>query len=139
MELPELGYCFACGKNNPHGLHLIKKSEGDRAVMELTVNDNHTGYPGILHGGIMATMMDEVMTYAIFDQDKVAVTLSMSIDFTAPGKVGHLVKVEGWVEKMEGRDIEGASIATDPATGKCLAKAHGVYKVVDFERFASKI
>ena len=82
-------------------------------------------------------MLDEVMCYAIFEHDMAAVTLSMTIDYTSPGKVGHSLRVEGWVEKVDGKYIEGAAIAKDLDTGKCVAKARGSFKVVDLDKFAA--
>ena len=135
MDSCDLSHCFGCGKDNPKGLHLTKKSDGNKAVMELTVDENHCGFSGILHGGITFTMMDEVMAYAIFSLGLAAVTKSVTVDFTSPGVVGHSLRAEGWVENVEGKYIEGASLVRDPDTGKCIARAHGSFKVVDFDKF----
>ena len=137
MGQTDLSRCFGCGKDNPRGLHLVKRTEGNKAVIELLIEKDLCGFPGILHGGITFTVLDEVMCYAILDHDVAAVTLSVNINYVSPGKVGHTLRVEGWVEKVNGTHIEVASVATDKDTGKCVAKAHGSYKVVDLEKFAA--
>jgi len=137
MGQTDLSRCFGCGKDNPRGLHLVKRTEGNKAVIELLIEKDLCGFPGILHGGITFTVLDEVMCYAILDHKVVAVTLSVTIDYISPGKVGHNLRVEGWVEKVDGKYIEVASVATDINTGKCVAKAHGSYKAVDLEKFAA--
>lgn len=91
-----------------------------------------------MHGGITFTMMDEVMGYAIFAIGRAAVTLSVTIDFTSPGKVGHCLKAEGWVERIDGKYIWAAATVHDLDSEKCIAKAHGSFKVVDFERFCAR-
>jgi uncharacterized protein (TIGR00369 family) len=135
MNQPDLSHCFGCGKANPRGLHLVRQIKGDRAVMELTVEKDLCGFPGILHGGITFIMADEVMCYAILERGLVSVTTAMEIEYLRPGRQGHTIRAEGWVEKTEAADIEAAAMVLDVETGKCLAKVHGSYKVVDMQRF----
>jgi acyl-coenzyme A thioesterase PaaI-like protein len=57
--------CFACGENNPIGLHLDDiRREGDQVLATLHPRPEYQGYPGVLHGGLSATALDEVMGYA---------------------------------------------------------------------------
>jgi acyl-coenzyme A thioesterase PaaI-like protein len=137
MKQPDLTHCFGCGKENPKGLHLTKRTEGNKTVIEFSIDKNHCGFPGILHGGITFTVLDEVMCYTVVALDMVAVTLSVKIDYVSPGRVGHKLRVEGWIEKIDGKYIECASEAKDIDTGKCVARAHGSYKSVDLDRFAA--
>ena len=54
--------CFGCGEDNPEGLHLQFEEQPDGAGHAVVVlGDHHSGEPGIVHGGIQATMLDEVM------------------------------------------------------------------------------
>lgn len=137
MEQLDLSHCFGCGKDNPRGLHLVKRSEGGKAVMELVVDRDHCGFPGMLHGGLSCVMLDEVMCYAILDRGMVAVTLSVQVEFLRPGRQGHTMRVEGWVETVEGRNIRCASLVVDVDAGHAVAKATGSYKVVDVGKFAA--
>src|SRR5215471_15613051 len=53
--------CFACGARNPSGLHLIFRREGDEIVTEYTPEPVFQGFPGVAHGGIIATLLDETL------------------------------------------------------------------------------
>ncbi|MDR1514823.1 MAG: PaaI family thioesterase [Synergistaceae bacterium] len=137
MAVPDLSYCFGCGKDNPKGLYLVNRYEGDRSVMELTVEKEQCGFPGILHGGIIFTMLDEVMHYAIFKHNLETVTISVQIDFLSPGWVGRRLAAEGWVENIEGKYVSAASEVKDLSNGKILARASGKFKIVELEKFHS--
>jgi acyl-coenzyme A thioesterase PaaI-like protein len=56
--------CFACGGDNPIGLHLDVRREGDEVLATLHPRPEYQSYPGVLHGGLSATALDEVMGYA---------------------------------------------------------------------------
>jgi len=57
--------CFACGEDNPIGLHLDDiRREGDEVHATLHPRPEYQSYPGVLHGGLSATALDEVMGYA---------------------------------------------------------------------------
>ncbi|MDR1020401.1 MAG: PaaI family thioesterase [Synergistaceae bacterium] len=137
MAVPDLSYCFGCGKDNPKGLLLVNRYEGDKSVMELTVEREQCGFPGVLHGGITFTIMDEVMHYAIFRRGLETVTISVKIDFLSPGWLGRRLAAEGWVEKIDGKYVDGASEVKDLSDGKLVAKASGKFKIVDLEKFRS--
>ena len=55
------GWCIGCGKNNPYGLKLNFQWDGKTVRSEFTPNDFYQGWPKIVHGGIITTMLDEVM------------------------------------------------------------------------------
>lgn len=58
---PNSRHCFVCGVENPHGLHLtFKQTAPDEVTVEYTVPEHFQGYPGVVHGGIVAAMLDEV-------------------------------------------------------------------------------
>lgn len=135
MQLPDLSRCFGCGKDNPRGLGLTNRQQDGKAVMELLVEDDLCGFPGVLHGGIISTVLDEVMCYAIFGHQMAAVTLSVTIEYKRPAKVGQHLRAEAWVEKVEGKYIECSGELTDTASDVCIAKASGRFKIVDFDRF----
>ena len=62
MKQPNSNQCFVCGRQNPYGLHLIfhETAPGEVAV-EYTVPEQFQGYPGVVHGGVVAAMLDEVI------------------------------------------------------------------------------
>lgn len=76
--------CFACGKDNPFGLHLewYNNYDANQVEAEFTLGENYRSYPGVVHGGILATILDETSGRAILlsnDFDRLMVTLKMEV------------------------------------------------------------
>lgn len=53
--------CFVCGQRNPYGLHLVFQVDGDSVVADFEPREEHQGFPGVIHGGIVASVLDEVL------------------------------------------------------------------------------
>ena len=75
MTLAADGKCFACGADNPIGLKLQFECEGDDYVTRFLTAEEHSGWAGLVHGGLLATLLDEVMvrmTLGGIQQNRVA-------------------------------------------------------------------
>jgi len=89
MELRDDGMCFACGKNNPLGLHLEVRLDGERdAVTEFTPEKRHQGYKDIVHGGILVTVLDEVIAHTLYQRGIMAMTGKLEVRYHRPALVG---------------------------------------------------
>jgi len=103
-------YCFVCGLDNPRGLALRFESDGaGKAVARTTFSSEYQGYPGIVHGGILSTVLDEVGGRASMKQmrpEVVLVTGKLTVHFRKPVKVGQPVVIEGEVVKDYGKVVE---------------------------------
>ena len=108
--------CFVCGKANPIGLHLVfdLDRENDRATSSVTFGVDHQGWDGVVHGGLLASVLDDVMAYAIMTTDNLAITTRMTTTYRQPVKVGETLYLEGIVEKL------GSRIAKTKAVGYTL-------------------
>ncbi len=53
--------CFACGQRNPFGLRLVLRQEEQSIVADFQPREEHQGFPGVIHGGIVASVLDEVL------------------------------------------------------------------------------
>src|SRR5437879_7367000 len=53
--------CFVCGQHNPYGLHLVFRLENNSIVADFQPREEHQGVPGIIHGGIVASILDEAL------------------------------------------------------------------------------
>ena len=98
--LSETGYkdCFGCGSNNPHGLQMKFATDGEAVYSHVIVPSHLTGWNDLVHGGILSTILDEIMAWsAIYLVRKVAVTKSMQIEFMKPVFAGEELKVTGQV------------------------------------------
>ncbi|MBI2742602.1 MAG: PaaI family thioesterase [Chlamydiales bacterium] len=119
-------YCFACGMENPHGLRIQWKIEGATTVAEFTPDRKYQGWQGILHGGIIATLLDEAMTRLACEVCGGALTAEMTVRFVAPARIGELLTIRGEIICEKRRIIEmRASIHSSGAliahsTGKAV-------------------
>lgn len=96
--------CFGCGQANPAGLHLdFFLHENGRVVSFATVPDTFEGPPGYVHGGIIATLLDETMSKAVRSHGLVAMTRHMEVDYRRPVPSAVQVRLEGRVTHSEGR------------------------------------
>lgn len=100
----DTNHCFGCGRDNPIGLKLDMKMEGDRCVAYFTPKAEHESYGDRMHGGLTSTLLDEVMGDYVFRiAGKPAYTARLEIRFRSAIRIGETVKVEGWPEVHRGR------------------------------------
>ncbi len=126
--------CFACGSLNEGGLHLDLHVDGDRCWTELALADRFQGWDGIAHGGILCTILDEVMGWSLAATDNWGLTARMRVDFKRPVRLGTRIRAEGWVTANRRRIIETASRVVDPSTGELLATGEATYVAAGDER-----
>ena len=120
----EDNFCFVCGRENPFGLRLSFSCSNDRAFAEFRITTNYQGYRGIVHGGVIAAILDEAMIKAASSDKRNAVTAAISIRFKNPLRVGEGASVEAVIKKSGRRLIEAyASIKGDYS--RIFAEANG--------------
>ncbi len=118
--------CFACGEENARGLHMHFSMEDERAVATFTVPDYMQGFPGQAHGGVVATMLDEAMGWAVYGQGIWAMTAKFTVRFRDSIPLGEELSVAGWVTRDRGRFIELRS-ELRTSDGDLLAEADGLF------------
>ena len=104
--------CFGCGDANPIGLRLRYRSEGDRLVTEFTPGEAHQGWPGIVHGGIIATLLYEVMENLPHHAGKVAMMRGMQTRFRRPALTGERITAAAWLTSGAGREMRATAQLT---------------------------
>ena len=137
-RLSELGidfdhWCFACGRANPIGLHLDYDVSRSSARTRFVPRREHTGYDGLVHGGIVTALLDETMGWAIFHQGVWGVTARITVTFRRPISVGDELAVSGSITKETRRAIETHGDVRD-AAGDLLAEADATFLVMPEER-----
>src|SRR6185503_19657222 len=95
MQIEDNQCCFACGMNNPDGLRIAWKVEGLIMTAQYVTEAKYQGWKGILHGGIIATLLDEAMTRLAGIVYGGALTAEMTVRFIAPAKIGQLLSIRG--------------------------------------------
>lgn len=126
--------CFACGSLNEHGMRLDLHVEPSRCWTDLALDRRFEGWEGIAHGGIITTILDEVMAWALVAEDNWGVTARINVDFRRPVPVGHALHAEGWITRGRKRLVETAGRLVDAASGEELATATAVYVAADESR-----
>ncbi|MFF3394469.1 PaaI family thioesterase [Streptomyces sp. NPDC002669] len=99
-------HCFGCGEGQPHGLHLqTRAGDGVRVTAEFTVQAAHQGAPGLAHGGILATALDETLGSLNWLLRVIAVTGRLETDFVRPVPVDTVLHLDAEVVAVHGRKI----------------------------------
>jgi acyl-coenzyme A thioesterase PaaI-like protein len=119
-------YCFVCGKNNPRGFKIeVRYSEAElTAETELAIPREYQGWADVIHGGILSTLLDELMAHAVWHFAGPGLTLSLEVRFHKPLKPDEPVLVRGVLQTKNGsrRLAEGEIIrladSTRIASGK---------------------
>jgi uncharacterized protein (TIGR00369 family) len=129
MQVENNNNCFACGKQNPIGLQLDIQTMEDNIVYTECIPPAHfQGWAGVIHGGILSTLLDEIITYvAIAHFGGPAVTAQLEIRFKKPVPVGSKLFITGkpittskrLVQATAQIQLENGTLVVE-ATGKCL-------------------
>lgn len=130
--------CIGCGGDHPCGLHLrAVAGEGLQIAGEYTVTEHHQGAPGLAHGGILVTVLDEVMGALNWLLMAPAVTGRVEVDFRRPVPVGSTLHLKAWLTGATGRKVYSAAEGrlADPA-GPVAVAATGLFLQVPLEHFA---
>lgn len=128
--------CFACGELNEHGLHLVLHTDVTGCWTELTVDESFQGWEGVIHGGILCTILDEVMGWAVIGRDTWGVTARIAVDFKRPVRAGQAIRAEGSVIDDGRRLLRTEGRLLDVVTGELLASSTGTYVAAPAERLA---
>ncbi|CAB5082102.1 hypothetical protein D3OALGA1CA_4835 [Olavius algarvensis associated proteobacterium Delta 3] len=136
-ELPALENqkCFACSPVNPTGLKMRFHADAGRLVSWVTVPEHMCGWRHLAHGGVIAAILDEVMSWgAIYLLKRVILTRSMAIEFKKPVPIGKSLRAEGSVYEVRGpREavMEGRLYRADDDV--LCARAEGVFALLSPE------
>jgi len=126
--------CFACGTLNTHGMQLELHIERGRSWTELNLDKRFEGWEDIAHGGILCTILDEVMAWSLVGADNWGVTARLAVDFKRPVPIGVPIRAEGWVTNARRRLVHTAGTIVDAADGSVLATADALYVAATEER-----
>jgi acyl-coenzyme A thioesterase PaaI-like protein len=138
-ETNDTNPCFGCGGANPRGMQLaFERDEArQRIVGRFRIGPDFQGGGGFLHGGIIATVLDEVMSKVSRFSDVRAVTAELTVEFLKPIRIDQEILVEGFLTRRDGRQLYHEAEIRD-ATGALLARGRGRFVVVDPERYRER-
>jgi acyl-coenzyme A thioesterase PaaI-like protein len=109
--------CFGCGKKNPIGLKLDFEWDGKTARTQFTPTEFYQGWTGIVHGGILNSILDEAMAYAAIFEGLHCITARMETRIKRPARVGEALLITSSVTKKSRKIINTkASITLEDGT-----------------------
>ena len=136
---PNSRSCFVCGRENPNGLKMTfyEVSPGE-ILAEYTVSERFQGYPGVVHGGIIASMLDEATgrSHMGVGSSRFMVTASLSIRYLRPVPVGKPLKILGHAREYHGKVSKAVGEIIGPE-GELLARAEAVLVDIPQETIAA--
>lgn len=101
--------CFVCGKDNPIGLKLTFREEDNKYISQFTAGPEHQSYDGIVHGGLISTLLDEIMAGYLTAKGHHAVTGRLEVRYRHPTPIGEPLTIIGWITRERGKLYEMAA------------------------------
>ncbi|MCD4775068.1 MAG: PaaI family thioesterase [Candidatus Aegiribacteria sp.] len=125
-------YCFVCGERNPFGLQLEPVGENGKGIIQWMPKKRHQGYAGVVHGGLISTLLDESMAYAAMSVAGFCATANISVRFMKPVLIERAVRIEAEMIEHRGKIIKlQASVFQD---GEEKARGKATFVSVPGER-----
>ena len=131
--------CFGCGGANPRGMRLAFETDDERQriVGRFRLGEEYQGGSGFLHGGIIALLLDEVMSKATRFHSVSAVTAELRVEYKRPIAANAEIVVEGFVARREGRQLYHEGEIRNEA-GELLARGEGRFVIVDRAKYQAQ-
>lgn len=120
--------CFVCGQDNPIGLKLKFAQAGEGIRAEFTPSDLHAGYDGLVHGGILAALIDDAMANIWFTRGQEAVTAKIEVRFRQEAKPGEPLVVTAQPTGAKGSLYTARATVARP-DGAVIAEGSGFVSV----------
>jgi acyl-coenzyme A thioesterase PaaI-like protein len=136
QKQPNSDHCFVCGRENPIGLRMQFYSGDDGCVYaNYSPRVEHQSYPGVMHGGLITAMLDEIIGRTAIAHNLWCMTAQLSIRFKKPVPIGAPLKLKGTITKKSNRLLEGRG-EIRLADGSLAVEATGTYIKIPDEQIA---
>ncbi|MBW2618898.1 MAG: PaaI family thioesterase [Deltaproteobacteria bacterium] len=120
-------YCFACGPDNSEGLKMKVTRLNGSARAEVVLRREHQGWKEMAHGGLVSTLLDEIMAHAVIDRYPHAVTARLMVRYRRPVPLGETLLVEGCISGQKKRIVIAEASVRLQETGQILATAESKF------------
>ena len=132
--------CFGCGGGNPRGMKLAFETDDERQRVcgRFRIGVEFAGARGMLHGGIIALLLDEAMGKVNRFSGVSAVTAELSVEYLRPIPVDEDISVEAFQLERNGRQLWHQGEIRN-AAGQVLAKGKGRFVIVDPEKYSKRL
>jgi len=127
--------CFACGTNNPIGLKLRFYRQDNYICSDVILTGHHVGWQNMAHGGIISTLLDEVMSWTVIYFKKCfSVTRRMQVRYLRPVPVEVPLTVKGVITSDEGQRRCQAEALLQDQRDNILAKGEADFAILSADR-----
>jgi uncharacterized protein (TIGR00369 family) len=123
MEVEFDGRCFGCGPLNEDGLQMVFRVEDGVSVTEFEVPNRYQSWKGVVHGGMVALMLDEAVGWAAWHQGRPGVTGKLEVRYRLPLRVGERVRVTGRVDSVRRNLVYASATIERVSDGARVAEA----------------
>jgi len=127
---PDANHCFVCGPDNPRGLNIEYRMDGDVCRATFIPGKHHVGYDDMAHGGIIYSVLDDVMANWLFLQGIRAHTAKSEIRYRRAVPLGTELRLEGRLVKRKGRMAILEGKADQASNGETVADAQASFMIV---------
>jgi len=126
-------YCFVCGKDNPRGLKIRVQyfPEEMAAETRVTLPREYQGWADVIHGGILSTLLDEMMAHAVWRFAGPGLTLGMEVRFHHPLKPDEAIRVRGVLTALNGSRRTAEALITRTSDDKRIASAKSRFLLLE--------
>jgi acyl-coenzyme A thioesterase PaaI-like protein len=130
--------CFACGTNNPIGLKLDFYRQGSSVCSDVVLSRNHVGWQNMAHGGIISTLLDEIMSWTvIYFKKAFSVTRQIQVRYLRPVPVEVLLTAKGTITSDgTSRSCQAEAVLLN-SKGNILAKGEGEFVLLSEDRLTA--
>lgn len=118
-------------------MHLELHVDAEGCWTELTLEPRFQGWESVAHGGIVASILDEVMAWSVIGRDTWGVTARLAVAFHKPISIGRPIRGEGWVTEDRRRTFRTAGRIVDRETGEVLATGEGAFVAAPPDQLAA--
>ncbi|MGI8610245.1 MAG: hotdog domain-containing protein [Candidatus Dormibacteria bacterium] len=124
--------CFVCGQHNAHGLQARYRQEGERITTVFTGDSRHQGFPGVVHGGLISSLLDETMGRTALFERAWVMTGRLEVRYRKPAPLGQPLTVSAWTTRVRGMSVEARG-EVRTSDGELLADGKGLFLKVPEE------
>jgi uncharacterized protein (TIGR00369 family) len=120
--------CFGCGLRNDAGLRLVFRLEGNEVVTEFTADERFQGFPGVVHGGVLATLLDETLSRTATVEGRWMMTGRLEVRYRQAAPLGRPLRVTARTLSSRSRMVQAEGeirLADEPGT--IIAEAKGTF------------
>ena len=123
MEVEFDGRCFGCGPLNEEGLQLTFLPKGEVSVTEFAVPARYQSWKGVVHGGMVALLLDEAVGWAAWHKGHPGVTGKLEVRYRLPLRVGERIRLTGRVDNVRRTLVHGSATIERISDGATIAEA----------------